>query len=325
MHCSANVGAGRRHGRLLRPLRHRQDHALGRPRPHAHRRRRARLERPRRLQLRGRLLRQGHPAPRRGRAGDLRGHARCSARCSRTSSSIPRRGPWTSTPTASPRTPAPAIPSTTSRTTCRAASGGHPKNIVFLTADAFGVLPPIARLTAEQAMYHFLSGYTAKVAGTERGVTEPAATFSTCFGAPFLPLHPGVYAKMLGERIAQHGAQGLAGQHRLDRRPVRHRLADEARPHARDGAGRARGRARRRARSPRDPVFGFDVPTAVPDVPAERAGAARHLDATPRPTTRRRASWRACSARTSSSSGRRCRGGRRGGTGGLRPGPSSGG
>jgi phosphoenolpyruvate carboxykinase (ATP) len=84
---------------------------------------------------------------------------------------------------------------------------GHPKNIVFLTADAFGVLPPIARLTPEQAMYHFLSGYTAKVAGTERGVTEPSATFSACFGAPFLPLHPGVYAKMLGEKIATHGAK----------------------------------------------------------------------------------------------------------------------
>ncbi|HET9228249.1 MAG TPA: phosphoenolpyruvate carboxykinase (ATP) [Thermoanaerobaculia bacterium] len=84
---------------------------------------------------------------------------------------------------------------------------GHPRNIVFLTCDAFGVLPPIARLTAEQAMYHFLSGYTAKVAGTEKGITEPKVTFSTCFGAPFLPLHPSVYAGMLGEKIDQHGAR----------------------------------------------------------------------------------------------------------------------
>src|SRR5262245_60833886 len=82
--------------------------------------------------------------------------------------------------------------------------GGHPANVVFLTADAFGVLPPIARLTPEQAMYHFLSGYTAKVAGTERGVTEPEATFSTCFGAPFMALPPAVYAGLLGERIAAH-------------------------------------------------------------------------------------------------------------------------
>jgi phosphoenolpyruvate carboxykinase (ATP) len=85
--------------------------------------------------------------------------------------------------------------------------GTHPKNIVFLTADAFGVLPPIARLTPEQAMYHFLSGYTAKVAGTEAGVTEPQATFSTCFGSPFLPLPPKTYAEMLGQRLREHRAQ----------------------------------------------------------------------------------------------------------------------
>ena len=81
---------------------------------------------------------------------------------------------------------------------------GHPKHIVFLTADAFGVLPPISKLSREQAMYHFLSGYTAKVAGTERGVTEPTPVFSACFGAPFMPLHPGVYAKLLGEKIDRH-------------------------------------------------------------------------------------------------------------------------
>lgn len=86
----------------------------------------------------------------------------------------------------------------------RPSVGGHPKNIIFLTCDAFGVLPPIARLTSAQAMYHFLSGYTAKVAGTERGITEPQATFSACFGAPFLPLKPEHYARMLGERIKEH-------------------------------------------------------------------------------------------------------------------------
>jgi phosphoenolpyruvate carboxykinase (ATP) len=84
--------------------------------------------------------------------------------------------------------------------------GGHPANVVFLTADAFGVLPPIARLTPEQAAYHFLSGYTAKVAGTERGVTEPTATFSACFGAPFMPLHPRVYGELLSARLAATGA-----------------------------------------------------------------------------------------------------------------------
>src|SRR5256886_16786522 len=84
---------------------------------------------------------------------------------------------------------------------------GHRRNVVFLTLDAFGIMPPIAKLTSAQAMYHFLSGYTAKVAGTERGVTEPKETFSACFGAPFLPLQPTVYAEMIGERIARHKVQ----------------------------------------------------------------------------------------------------------------------
>jgi phosphoenolpyruvate carboxykinase (ATP) len=84
--------------------------------------------------------------------------------------------------------------------------GGHPKNIFFLTCDAFGVMPPIAKLTPEQAMFHFLSGYTAKVAGTEAGVKEPSATFSTCFGAPFMVHHPKVYANLLRDKINEHGA-----------------------------------------------------------------------------------------------------------------------
>jgi phosphoenolpyruvate carboxykinase (ATP) len=87
----------------------------------------------------------------------------------------------------------------------RSLKAGHPKKIIFLSADAFGVLPPVSRLTKEQAMYYFMSGYTAKVAGTERGITEPVATFSSCFGEAFLPLHPTVYAKLLGEKIDKHG------------------------------------------------------------------------------------------------------------------------
>ena len=84
---------------------------------------------------------------------------------------------------------------------------GHPENIIFLTCDAFGVLPPIAKLNTNQAMYHFISGYTAKVAGTERGITEPVATFSPCFGGPFLTLHPLRYAELLKEKIASHGSK----------------------------------------------------------------------------------------------------------------------
>ncbi|BFH12574.1 phosphoenolpyruvate carboxykinase (ATP) [Paenibacillus melissococcoides] len=86
-------------------------------------------------------------------------------------------------------------------------TAGHPNVIIFLTADAFGVLPPVSKLTKEQAMYHFLSGYTSKLAGTERGVAEPEATFSTCFGGPFLPLRPNVYAEMLGDKITKHGVK----------------------------------------------------------------------------------------------------------------------
>ena len=86
----------------------------------------------------------------------------------------------------------------------RSGMAGHPRNIIFLAADAFGVLPPISRLTKAQAMYHFLSGYTAKVAGTEQFVQEPRPEFSACFGAPFMPLHPVTYAELLGEKIEQH-------------------------------------------------------------------------------------------------------------------------
>ncbi|HZF07330.1 MAG TPA: phosphoenolpyruvate carboxykinase (ATP) [Thermoanaerobaculia bacterium] len=143
---------------------------------------------------------------------------------------------------------------------------GHPKTVIFLTADAFGVLPPLSRLTPEQAMYHFLSGYTAKVAGTERGVTEPKATFSACFGAPFLPLHPGTYAKMLGEKLARHnvrvwlvntgwtgGPYGVGSRIQLGytRRMVTAILAGEL----------------DRVETVADPFFGLAVPRHVPEVP----------------------------------------------------------
>ena len=146
--------------------------------------------------------------------------------------------------------------------------GGHPRTIVFLTADAFGVLPPVARLTPDQAMYHFLSGYTAKVAGTERGVTEPSVTFSSCFGAPFLPLHPGVYAKLLGERIAKHGARvwlintgwtgGPYGTGSRMKLGYTRAMVDAALSGKLDDASYHT-----------DPVFGLAVPAAVPGVPGE--------------------------------------------------------
>ncbi|MEP7325928.1 MAG: phosphoenolpyruvate carboxykinase (ATP) [Gemmatimonadota bacterium] len=145
--------------------------------------------------------------------------------------------------------------------------GGLPRNIVFLTADAFGVLPPIARLTSEQAMYHFLSGYTAKVAGTERGVTEPTATFSSCFGAPFLPLHPGVYARMLGDRIAQYGSRvwlintgWTGGAYGAGTRI--------SLPHTRAIVRAALSGSLDQVRYRKDDIFGFEVPAEIPGVPA---------------------------------------------------------
>ena len=141
----------------------------------------------------------------------------------------------------------------------------HPKNIIMLTADAFGVMPPIARLTPAQAMYHFLSGYTAKVAGTERGVTEPEATFSTCFGAPFMPRHPSEYGNLLRELIARHGVTcwlvntgWTGGAYGVGKRmPIRATRALLSA--ALDGSlSRANFRT--------DPHFGFEVPVSVPGV-----------------------------------------------------------
>ena len=145
---------------------------------------------------------------------------------------------------------------------------GHPKTIVMLTADAFGVLPPISKLSPEQAMYHFLSGYTAKVAGTERGVTEPTATFSTCFGAPFMVHHPTVYAKLLGERIAKHevtcwlvntgwsgGAYGVGKRMSIE--------------HTRAMVNAALDGSLRNAEFEPEPFFGLHIPRTVADVPAE--------------------------------------------------------
>jgi phosphoenolpyruvate carboxykinase (ATP) len=145
--------------------------------------------------------------------------------------------------------------------------GPVPSNIIFLTADAYGVLPPIARLTPEQAMYHFLSGYTARVAGTEIGVTEPEATFSTCFGAPFMPRHPSVYGNLLKERIAKGGVKcwlvntgwsgGKATMPGIKRMPIQ---ATRALLNAALDGTLNHGEFRE------DPYFGFEVPVSVPGV-----------------------------------------------------------
>ena len=146
--------------------------------------------------------------------------------------------------------------------------GGHPASVVMLTADAFGVLPPVSRLTPAAAMYHFLSGYTAKVAGTEKGVTDPTATFSTCFGAPFMVWHPAVYARLLGQRVHEHKSKvwlvntgWTGGPHGVGRRmPI---------AQTRAMVNAALSGELESVNCVRDPVFNVDVPTACPGVPED--------------------------------------------------------
>ncbi len=145
---------------------------------------------------------------------------------------------------------------------------GHARTIVMLTADAFGALPPISRLTKEQAMYHFLSGYTAKVAGTERGITEPQATFSTCFGAPFMVHHPTVYAKLLGQKIDEHGVAcwlvntgWIGGPYGVGKRV--------AIGYTRAMVNAAIEGALADVQFESEPFFGLSIPLSVPKVPSE--------------------------------------------------------
>jgi phosphoenolpyruvate carboxykinase (ATP) len=145
---------------------------------------------------------------------------------------------------------------------------GHPKDVVFLTADAFGVLPPVASLTPAQAMYHFISGYTAKVAGTEVGVSEPQPNFSACFGAPFLVWHPSKYAELLAEKMTEHDARvwlvntGWTG----GAYGTGHRMSL---PHTRAIVDAIHSGELKDSPTETDPVFGFEVPTRAPGVPGE--------------------------------------------------------
>ncbi len=145
---------------------------------------------------------------------------------------------------------------------------GHPDNIIFLTADAFGVLPPVAKLTPEQAMYHFISGYTAKVAGTEVGVTEPKATFSACFGAAFLVWHPAKYAELLAEKMRKHRAKAWLVNTGWTGGPygVGHRMPL---PYTRSIIDAIHSGALDDVETVEDPIFGFAVPTSCPDVPSK--------------------------------------------------------
>ena len=263
MHCSANVGRRRRRRDLLRPLGHRQDDSLRRPLAQPHRRRRARV----------------------GTNGVFNVEGGCYAKVIRLS---PEAEPdiFRTTHTfgtilenvAMDERGVVDLDDDSKTENTRAAyeleqipnahpskMAGHPRNVVFLTADAFGILPPIARLSRDQARYWFLSGFTAKLAGTEIGVTEPQPTFSTCFGAPFMPQFPSLYARMLGEKLAEHGATvwlvntgwtgGPFGEgHRMPIKATRALLAAALSGGLDDAEFRT------------DEVFGFEVPVAVPGV-----------------------------------------------------------
>jgi len=145
---------------------------------------------------------------------------------------------------------------------------GHPQNIIMLTADAFGVLPPVSRLTPEQAMYHFISGYTAKVAGTEKGVTEPQATFSACFGAPFMVLHPGVYADLLAKKMQQHKANCWLVNTGWSGGPygVGQRMSIK---HTRAMIRAILDGSLAEVETKPDPIFRLNIPVSCPSVPAE--------------------------------------------------------
>ncbi len=142
--------------------------------------------------------------------------------------------------------------------------GGHPKTIVFLTADAYGVLPPVSKLTKAQAMYHFMAGYTSKLAGTERGITSPVATFSTCFGGPFMPLRPQVYAELLGKKIDEHNAQVFLVNTGWNGTGNRMKLS-----YTRSMVNAAIEGKLNDAVYKNDPIFQMAVPQHCPDVPAE--------------------------------------------------------
>jgi len=146
--------------------------------------------------------------------------------------------------------------------------GGHPKNVIFLTADAFGVLPPVSKLDKHQAMYHFVSGYTAKVAGTEMGVTDPEATFSPCFGGPFLVWHPTKYAELLAEKIEHHGSQVWLVNTGWSGGPfgVGKRMSIQ---HTRAMVDAIHDGSLAKAETVVDPIFGLHVPTSCPNVPDE--------------------------------------------------------
>ena len=253
----------------------------------------------RRLQLRGRLLREGDQAVARRPSRRSTRRRAASARSSRTSSSIPDTRALDLDDASLTENTRGSYPITFIDNAELSGQGGHPTNIVMLTADAFGVLPPIARLTPDGAMYHFLSGYTARVAGTEKGVTEPKATFSTCFGAPFLPLQSQRLRQDARREDRQAQGARLAGQHRLDRRTVRRRQPDEDRAHARDdhrGADRAARSTCAYQKHPRlQPRRAGDVPGRA----RRRARSAQHLARRRRRTTSRRRSSRRCSPRTS--------------------------
>ena len=252
---------------VLRPERHGQDDAFGGPLAPADRRRRARLERGRHLQFRRWLLRKDDPHPQRVGARDL-----CRDRELRHDPGERRVRPAHANPRlrlgGEAENTRAAYPVDLIPNAVLSGTGRHPNNVIFLSADAYGVLPPVARLDQDQIRFYFLSGYTAKVAGTERGVTEPEPIFSTCFAAPFLVLPPERYADMLIERVNRHSSDvwmlntgWVGGPYGVGQRmSIAHTRAIVRAV----VQGKLHG-----VTTHTDPVFGLQIPDEVPEVPTE--------------------------------------------------------
>jgi phosphoenolpyruvate carboxykinase (ATP) len=306
MHCSCNVdkATGDNAALFFGLVRHRQDDPLRRSQPRPHRRRRARLVGQGRLQLRGWLLRQVHQTQQEGEP-EIWNAIKFGSVLENTVIDPVTRVPDYDSAKLTENTrvtyPVDFIEGAVIPSVC-----GHPKNIIFLTADAFGVMPPVSKLNPEQAMYYFINGYTAKLAGTEAGVTEPQPNFSPCFGGVFLPRQPDRLRQHARRQDQEARRERVAAQHGLDRRALRRRLIASSCPTPARSSPRSSMARLPRPSTTRTPSSASTFPRPSPSPMASKCPRASSCPATPgrtaRRTTHRRRNWPPASARTRSSS-----------------------